>query len=386
MTGILGGWELFGGIPQAVYVCDKTESSVVNVNVCNRGNVATRISMAISDSTSIVNDAGWFEYESLLVPKGTVERTGIVVNPGKYLIIKSSLSNTNAMVWGVTLGEELTTPAITQNLGTAPTWTTPAGTIATVSNSTVTFAASENTTTYSVISGSLPAGSILDESTGVLSSFTRPVSTTNYTFGLRAASGSGLYADRTFTVAVSPPPPVDTLYRNEGTTAITSGWNNTNTYSMSDFGGIANVTAHGGVGGPVTFTLTLTGLPTHTDIRYKVYWHMVDSLDGETSSLYTSDNTGSNVLRARWTKSYPSTPSYSTLNITGTWSGAKTYSYRPWGGGAYGGDGYAQFDTGFYTHTASTFTAVHEMGYDQAISDEAMYLSHVEVWLSLIHI
>lgn len=381
MTGILGGWELYKGVPQAVYVCDKTESSVVNINVCNRGNVAALISVAISSSSSLVNDAGWFEYESSLIAKGTLERTGIVVNPGQYLIVKSSQSNVNAVAWGVTLGDTVVTPAITQNLGSAPTWTTPSGTIATVSNSTVTFVASENTQTYSVISGSLPAGSVLDSTTGVLSAFTRPVATTNYTFSLRATSGTGLTADRSFTVAVSPPAPVDIIYRNEGAIAVTSGWNNTNTYTMADFGGISNVTAHGGVGGPVTFTLTLTGLPTHTDIRYKVFWHMVDSLDNETSSLYTTDNSGTNVLRARWTKQYTSAPSYSTLNITGTWSGARTYTYRPWGGGAYGGDGYAQFDTGFYTHTASSFVATHEMGYDQGITDEAMYLSHVEVWL-----
>ena len=87
------------------------------------------------------------------------------------------------------------------------------------------------------------------------------------------------------------------------------------------------------------------------------------------------------MLRARWTKVYNNTPQYSTLNITGTWSGGQSYSYRPWGNGTYGQDGYAAFDTGFYTHTSSSFTAIHEMGYDQGITDEAMYLSHVVVWL-----
>ena len=381
MTGILGGWELYKGIAQAVYVCNKTEASVVSVNICNRGNLAAAISMAISSSETVINNSSWIEYDSPLRAKGTLVRTGIVISPGQYLIVKSSQSLTNAVAYGVTAGEDVVIPAITQQVGTAPVWVTPAGASTALTGSTTSFVASENTSNYSVISGALPTGSILISDTGVLSNLIAPAALGSYTFGLRATSSTGLTADRSFSLTVSAPAPIDVLYRNEGATAVTSGWNNSNTYTMANFGGISNVTAHGGVSGPVTFTLSLTGLPTHTAIRYKVFWHMVDSLDNETSSLYTSDNTGANVLRARWTKSYASAPSYSTLGITGTWSGGQVYTYRPWGGGAYGADGYAQFDTGFYTHTLGTFTAIHEMGYDQGITDEAMYLSHVEVWI-----
>ena len=75
------------------------------------------------------------------------------------------------------------------------------------------------------------------------------------------------------------------------------------------------------------------------------------------------------------------TPASASNRRTYTWSGSKTYTYRPWAGGAYNADGYIIVDSGWVDHTASTFTARHVMGADQAQADEAEYLSHVEVQL-----
>lgn len=172
---------------------------------------------------------------------------------------------------------------------------------------------------------------------------------------------------------------------NEGTRAdlYTGYWNNSTTYTMADFGGIPNVTAHGFSSGPVTYTLTLGDLPTHTKVRYKVYWHLVDSLDNETNQLFIMNSGGGETEILRFTKQYNLTPSISIAASPGTytWSGSKTYTYRPWAGGAYNADGYIIVDSGWVNHTASSFTARHVMGADQAQADEAEYLSHVEVQL-----
>ena len=171
----------------------------------------------------------------------------------------------------------------------------------------------------------------------------------------------------------------------EGTDAspYLSNWNNSTTYTMADFGGIPNVTAHGFSSGPVTFTLTLTGLPTHTKVKYRVYWHLVDSLDNETNQLFIMNSGGGETEILRFTKVYNAVPSISIAASPGTytWSGSKTYTYRPWAGGAYNADGYIIVDSGWCDHTSSTFTARHVMGADQAQADEAEYLSHVEVLL-----
>ena len=175
------------------------------------------------------------------------------------------------------------------------------------------------------------------------------------------------------------------LYYYEGRDAnsFTGNWNNSTTYSMLNFGGLGHVTAHGWSTGPATYTLTLSSIPTHTQVRYVVFWHLVDSLDTETSNLYLMNSGGTETEFWRFTKTYNTDPSTSVLQsgATATWSGSKSYTYRPWANGAYGKDGYVVFDSGYYDHTSTSFTARHVCGADQLQADEAQYLSHVQLWI-----
>ena len=175
------------------------------------------------------------------------------------------------------------------------------------------------------------------------------------------------------------------LYYYEGRDAnlYTANWNNSTTYSMLNFGGLGHITAHGWTTGPATYTLTLGSIPTHTQVRYVVFWHLVDSLDTETSNLYLMNSAGTETEFLRFTKIYNATPTTGILQsgATATWSGAKSYTYRPWASGAYGNDGYYIFDSGYYDHTSTSFTARHVLGADQVQTDEAMYLSHVQLWI-----
>ena len=160
-------------------------------------------------------------------------------------------------------------------------------------------------------------------------------------------------------------------------------WNDATTYTMNQFGGLGKVNAHGWTTGPATYTLTLTSLPIHTEVRYKVFWHLVDSLDNETNQLFTMNSSGGETEKLRFTKQYNLEPAISVQDtgVIASWSGHQTYTYRPWAGGGYGQDGYLSIDTGWYSHTANSFTARHVMGADQIQADEAQYLSHVQVYL-----
>jgi len=162
-----------------------------------------------------------------------------------------------------------------------------------------------------------------------------------------------------------------------------ANWNNTTTFTMNQFGGLGKVNAHGWTTGPATYTLTLSSLPVHTEVRYKVFWHLVDSLDNETNQLFTMNSAGGETEKLRFTKAYNTEPAISVQDtgVIAPWSGHQVYTYRPWGGGAYGHDGYLSIDTGFYSHTANSFTARHVLGADQVQADEAEYLSHVQVYL-----
>lgn len=172
-------------------------------------------------------------------------------------------------------------------------------------------------------------------------------------------------------------------YEGRDAASYTGNWNNSTTYSMLDFGGLGHVTAHGWSTGPATYTLTLSSIPSHTQVRYVVFWHLVDSLDTETNNLFLMNSSGTETEFWRFTKTYNTDPSTSVLQsgATATWSGPKTYTYRPWAAGAYNKDGYVVFDSGYYDHTSTSFTARHVCGADQAQADEAQYLSHIQLWL-----
>jgi hypothetical protein len=162
-----------------------------------------------------------------------------------------------------------------------------------------------------------------------------------------------------------------------------ANWNNSTTYTMNQFGGLGKVNAHGWTTGPATYTLTLSSLPVHTEVRYKVFWHLVDSLDNETNQLFTMNSSGGETEKLRFIKQYNQEPAISVQDsgVIAPWSGHQTYTYRPWAGGGYGQDGYLSIDTGWYSHTANSFTARHVLGADQIQADEAQYLSHVQVYL-----
>lgn len=174
------------------------------------------------------------------------------------------------------------------------------------------------------------------------------------------------------------------LYYSEGAAAnlYTGYWSNSTVTTMTQFGGLGQVTAHG-YSASSTYTLSLSSLPSHSTIRYKVFWHLVDSLDNETNYLYCMNSTGAETEILRFTKVYNGEPSISVLasGASAPWLGGMYYSYRPWASGAYNQDGYLTVDTGYYSHSLSTFTARHVIGADQPASDEAEYLSHVQVWL-----
>jgi hypothetical protein len=273
-----------------------------------------------------------------------------------------------------------------------PVWTTDAGSLATINDAggsysniaTVVATAPGGVITYAITSGNLPPGCSLNTNTGVISGDpTDVLSNTTSSFTITPYNRGVPGPSRTFSITVNYNG-FNGLYYSEDLNAnsYTGNWSNGTTYYMADFGGLGGGYAHGY--SPQTwFNLTINSLPRHNYIRYVVYWHMVDSLDSETNYLYTGDGV-TESLRFQFTKVYNSSPSFSTIasGASQTWNGGKSYSYRPWGSGSYGQDGYSVMDTGVYAHTASTFVARHYFGADQAQADEAEYLSHIRLYLS----
>ena len=74
--------------------------SVVTVNVVNRGASPANIRIAIATSSS-PGDSEYIEYDVEVVAKGVLERTGLVLDAGKILVVRSSATGVSAVAYGI---------------------------------------------------------------------------------------------------------------------------------------------------------------------------------------------------------------------------------------------------------------------------------------------
>lgn len=126
-SGVLGSRNLISDVNQAVYVNNYSDVSAVTVSVCNKHYISTNVSIAVSTSATSPTNAEWLEYEAIVPGKGVLERSGIIVTPGHFIVVKSSAPNANAMVWGTEIGDISLSPvSITTNTsGAGPTFVGP---------------------------------------------------------------------------------------------------------------------------------------------------------------------------------------------------------------------------------------------------------------------
>lgn len=99
-TGRLGTADLAAATNTTVYTCPADTFAVVTVSVCNRSSSAATIQIAIS-STATPTAAEYIEFDTSLSAKGVLERTGVVLDAGKLLVVRSSAISVNAVVYGI---------------------------------------------------------------------------------------------------------------------------------------------------------------------------------------------------------------------------------------------------------------------------------------------
>lgn len=88
-TGRLGTANVTGTSNVSVYTVPASTFAVVSVNVVNRSSSsAVQIRLAVSTSGSPAIDE-WIEFDSALVANGVLERTGLVLDAGKQIVIQT---------------------------------------------------------------------------------------------------------------------------------------------------------------------------------------------------------------------------------------------------------------------------------------------------------
>lgn len=100
-TGRLGTATLTAATDTSLYTVPADTFAVVSVNLCNRSNSAPAdVRIAISSSASPSNDE-FLEFDSELLASGVIERTGLVLDAGKILVVRASTNDITAVAYGI---------------------------------------------------------------------------------------------------------------------------------------------------------------------------------------------------------------------------------------------------------------------------------------------
>jgi hypothetical protein len=99
-TGILGQAALNAAENTTVYIVPATTFTVFSVSVCNRGTTTATIRMAIAAATTPTN-AEYIEFDTQISANGVLERTGLMANAAKRVVVYANTANVSVSAFGI---------------------------------------------------------------------------------------------------------------------------------------------------------------------------------------------------------------------------------------------------------------------------------------------
>lgn len=99
-TGRLGTGDLAATTDTSLYTVPADTFTVASVSMVNRGNASRTVRIAVSTSGTPTLDE-YLEYGAILGAGDVLERTGIVMDAGKQLVVWASDVSITAVAFGI---------------------------------------------------------------------------------------------------------------------------------------------------------------------------------------------------------------------------------------------------------------------------------------------
>jgi hypothetical protein len=99
-TGRLGAADLSATTNTTLYTCPASTFAIANVSICNRNATSVTVRLALASSAT-PGGSEWLEFGVTIPANSVLERTGLVVDASKILVVWASTTSVNAVAYGI---------------------------------------------------------------------------------------------------------------------------------------------------------------------------------------------------------------------------------------------------------------------------------------------